>query len=122
MEHQSTSASCTLMEAAFHWADIPNLEDYNMHVSQRYLAPLFLAAALVAPVAIVAVPGPQEVSVQARVYDKDHKDYHEWNDNENRAWGRYLTENHHKSYEYSRANSKQQSQYWNWRHSHPDKD
>jgi len=112
------------MEAAFHRADIPNLEDYNMHVSLRYLAPFFLAAALVAPVAIVAVPVPvpQDARVQVRVYDKDHKDYHDWNDNENRAWGQYQTENRQKSYEFSRANHKQQSQYWNWRHSHPDKD
>jgi hypothetical protein len=25
-------------------------------------------------------------------------------------------------YEYSKANSKQQEQYWNWRYAHPDKD
>jgi hypothetical protein len=122
MEHQSTIASGTLMEAAFHRAEIPNLEKNNMNVSRRYLSPLFLAAALVAPVAIVAVPVPQDAKVQVRVYDKDHKDYHDWNDNENRAWGQYQTENHQKSYEFSRANNKQQSQYWNWRHSHPDKD
>jgi hypothetical protein len=93
-----------------------------MHVSHRYLAPFFLAAALVAPVVIVAGPVPQEAKVQVRVYDKDHKDYHDWNDNENRAWSRYQTENHQKSYEFSRANNKQQTHYWNWRHSHPDKD
>jgi hypothetical protein len=122
MEHQSSIASCILREAAFHQADIPNLEDYNMHASRRYFAPLFLAAALVAPVAMVAVPVPQDAKVQVRVYDKDHKDYHDWNDKENRAWGQYQTENHQKSYEFSRANNKQQSQYWNWRHSHPDKD
>jgi hypothetical protein len=110
------------MEAAFHRAEIPNLEKNNMNVSRRYLSPLFLAAALVAPVAIVAVPVPQDAKVQVRVYDKDHKDYHDWNDNENRAWGQYQTENHQKSYEFSRANNRQQSQYWNWRHSHPDKD
>jgi hypothetical protein len=93
-----------------------------MHVSNRYFASLFLIGALAAPVAIMAAAVPQEASVQVRIYDKDHKDYHEWNDNENRAWNRYNTENHHKSYEFSKANSKQQSQYWNWRHSHPDKD
>ena len=91
-----------------------------MHRSLRYLVPLFLTAALAAPVAIKGIPAPQEAHDQNRVYDKDHEDYHEWNDNENRAWQQ--SENHHKSYEFSKANDKQQSQYWNWRHSHPDKD
>jgi hypothetical protein len=63
---------------------------------------------------------PQAASVQVRVYDKDHNDYHNWDDNENRAWGVFLTQNHRKSHEFSTANKKEQSQYWNWRHSHPD--
>jgi hypothetical protein len=32
----------------------------------------------------------------------------------------YLTNNHQRHYEYSRANRRQQDQYWAWRHSHPD--
>ncbi len=35
----------------------------------------------------MAVSVPQEARDQNRVYDKDHKDYHNWDDNENRAWG-----------------------------------
>ena len=38
------------------------------------------------------------------------------------AWGVYLTENHKKPHEYKASNKKEQSNYWNWRHSHPDKD
>jgi hypothetical protein len=57
-----------------------------------------------------------------RVYDRDRKDYHNWNDNENRAWGQFLTENHRESHEYAKSNKKEQSKYWNWRHSHPDHD
>jgi hypothetical protein len=91
-----------------------------MHRAHRYIASLFLTAALAVPVSIMAVPVPQ-ATVQVRVYDKDHKDYHNWDDNENRAWGRFLTENHKKSHEFSKANKKEQSQYWNWRHAHPDK-
>jgi hypothetical protein len=56
-----------------------------------------------------------------KVYDKDHKEYHNWDDNENQAWGRFLTENKSKPHEYSKASSKEQSQYWNWRHANPDK-
>jgi hypothetical protein len=122
MKHQSTVASGRLMAAALHEADILNLEDYNMHFSRPYLTLLFLTAAIAAPVAFTAAAVPQEASVQVRVYDKDHKDYHNWDDKENKAWGQYQTENHQKSYEFSKANQKQQSQYWNWRHAHPDKD
>jgi hypothetical protein len=91
-----------------------------MHRTHGYIASLLLTAALAAPVAIMAVPGPQEASVRVRVYDRNHKDYHNWDDNENRAWEHFLTENHRNSHEYSRSNKKEQSQYWNWRHSHPD--
>ena len=91
-----------------------------MHRLHHYLAALFLTAAVAAPVSMLATPAPQEAGVQVRVYDKNHKDYHNWDDNENRAWGAYLTENHRSPHEYARANKKEQSQYWNWRHSHPD--
>jgi hypothetical protein len=91
-----------------------------MHHAHRYIASLFLTAALVAPVTILAAPAPQEASVQVRVYDRNHKDYHNWDDNENRAWGQYQTEHHKKSHEFSKANNREQGQYWNWRHAHPD--
>ena len=90
-----------------------------MHRTHRYMSSLFLAAALATPVAITAAPEPQSASVQLRVYDRDHKDYHNWDDKENRAYVQYRSENA-EAHEYSKASKKQQSQYWNWRHSHPD--
>ena len=93
-----------------------------MHRSHHYLASLFLTVALAAPMSILAVPVPQEAGVQVRIYDKQHKDYHNWDGNENRAWNQYLSENHRESHEYSRSNKREQSQYWNWRHAHPDND
>lgn len=108
------------MATAIPKADIQNLEDYNMHLSHRYIASLFLTAALVAPVAIMAAPAPQEANVQLRFYDKQHKDYHNWDDNENRAWGQYLTQNHRNSHQFSKASKRERSKYWNYRHSHPD--
>ena len=127
MRHKSTGSRCTVMAAAIPNADILNLEDYNMHRPHRYIASLFLTATLAAPASIMAVPVPQEAHDQKeardqnRVYDKDHNDYHNWDDNENHAWGQYLSENHKKSHEFAKANKKEQSQYWNWRHAHPDK-
>jgi hypothetical protein len=91
-----------------------------MNLSHRYIASLFLTAALVAPVAIMAAPVPQEARVQLRVYDRQHKDYHNWDDNENRSWRQYLTTKHRNSHEFSKASKRKQSNYWNYRHSHPD--
>ena len=90
-----------------------------MHRSHHYLASLFLTAALAAPMSILAAPAPQEASVQVRVYDRNHKDYHNWDGKENRAWNQYLTENHRDSHEYSKSKKREQSQYWDWRHAHP---
>ena len=91
-----------------------------MHRTHRYIASLFLTAALAAPVSVMAAAAPQEVGVQVRVYDKNHKDYHNWDEHENHAWGVYLADNHRHTHEYSHASHKEQEQYWNWRHSHPD--
>jgi hypothetical protein len=92
-----------------------------MQIANRFIATLFLTAALGAPVAIAAAPAPQ-ARVQVRVYDRNHKDYHNWDDHENQSWGAYLSENHKKSHEFTKANRKEQSEYWNYRHSHPDRD
>jgi hypothetical protein len=111
------------MVAANPTADNLNLgEDYNMNLAHRYVTSLFLTAALAAPAALLAAPAPQEDRDQHRVYDKQHKDYHNWDENENRAWGQYQTQHHKSSHEFSNANKREQSQYWNWRHAHPDKD
>jgi hypothetical protein len=87
-----------------------------------YISSLLLAAALAAPVAIMATPGPRDDGVQIRVYDSRHKDYHNWDDRENNSWGIYLTNNHKKNREFSKSSRREQSNYWNWRHSHPDRD
>ena len=102
----------------FRHADTLNSEDHTMHRPHRYLASLFLTASLAAPLSLMAAP--QAVGVQVRVYDRSHKDYHNWDDHENRAWAQFLVENHRNSHEYKRANRREQSEYWTWRHAHPD--
>jgi hypothetical protein len=101
---------------------ISDPEDYTMQRSYRYIASLFLAAAIAAPVSIMAAPAAQEASVQIRVYDRDHKDYHNWDDREDRAYRGFLTERHETYREYNKQKHKTQSQYWKWRHEHPDHD
>jgi hypothetical protein len=108
--------------AAILKADSLNLEASNMHLAHRYIASLFLTAALAAPVSIMATPKPQEVGVQVRVYDRDHKDYHNWDDREEHAYRGYLAERHENYRAYEKQKHKDQRHYWNWRHSHPDHD
>ena len=97
------------------------LETTDMHLANRFVAALFLTAALAASVSIVAAATPQ-ASVQVRVYDSHHHDYHNWDAREDHAYRRYLAKRHEEYHEYSTWHHKEQQNYWNWRHSHPDHD
>jgi hypothetical protein len=98
------------------------MEDYRMRITNCVISTILLAAAFVVPAAILAAPVPNDDGVQVRVYDAHHKDYHNWDDRENHAWGVYLTDNHRKAHEFKDANRREQNNYWNWRHAHPDHD
>jgi len=89
-----------------------------MHVARRYLGAFVLTAALATTASVVPVRAAQDV--QVRVYDSGHKDYHNWDEREDHAYRRYLSERHEDYREYSKLKEKQQRDYWNWRHSHPD--
>jgi hypothetical protein len=101
---------------------ISDLVDYIMRPIDRYIGSLFLAAAIFAPTLAVAEAKAQEASVQVRVLDRDHRDYHNWDDHEDRAYRRYLGEQRRTYREYNRQHQRVQRHYWNWRHSHPDRD
>jgi hypothetical protein len=93
-----------------------------MHRTHRYVSALFLTAALAASGSAVAAATPQQASVQVRVYDSNHHDYHNWDDREDHAYRSYLVERHEEYRPYEKRNRRQQRDYWNWRHSHPDHD
>ena len=89
----------------------------------RYFSPMLVVGALAMPIASKAMSGPQEDhdrDHKNRVYDREHKDYHNWDENENRAWIRFNTENHRETHEFAKANRREQAEYWKWRHEHPD--
>jgi hypothetical protein len=88
----------------------------------RSIGLFVLAGAILAPAAIIAAPGPQEAAVQVRVYDSDHRDYHNWDDREDRAYRRYYTEQHKTYREYNKQRAREQRNYWKWRHNHRDQD
>lgn len=79
---------------------------------------LLAAATLAAPLfSSAATPRPQD---DRGIYDREHKDYHKWDDGEDRAWRRWLAETHRKEHEFAKADRKEQAEYWKWRHGHPD--
>ena len=57
-----------------------------------------------------------------RYEDKAHNDAHEWNEHEDQAYRRYLQERHEKYHDFAKAKRREQEEYWNWRHAHPDED
>ena len=91
-----------------------------MNRTCRLVASLCLTALLAAPLAVIAAPKPQ-AAVSVRIYDKDHKDYHNWDSHENEMWGQFLVENKRKNHEFAKASQKEQAEYWKWRHDHPDR-
>jgi hypothetical protein len=103
------------------------LKENDMHRGYRYLSSLILTATLAAPVAMMAAASPQDRKDQEnrqgennkRYYDKGHKDYHNWDSNEDQAYQRYQTE-HHEKRAFVQLNTRQQSVYWKWRHTNPD--
>jgi hypothetical protein len=62
----------------------------------------------------------QAQSVDVRVYDSHHRDYHNWDDHEDRAYRRYLAEKRYEYREYQRQSHRRQEAYWQWRHHHPE--
>ncbi len=63
-----------------------------------------------------------QVGVSIRIYDRDHKDYHNWDDREDRAYRVYLNEHRRDYVEYKHLKKNEQRDYWRWRHEHPDHD
>jgi hypothetical protein len=84
----------------------------------RFLSFLIVTAAVLLPVSTRAAVGPQgtKATVQVRVYDRSHKDYHVWDDQEDQTYRKYLSDNHQTYRPIAKLNSKQQSTYWNFRH------
>jgi len=108
-------------------------EENEMQSGHKYLFSFFvLTGALAAPSAMNAVPKPQDNGRQEehrrddndrnRFYDRHHKDYHNWNDNEDRSFRVYLGERHREYHPFVELKVKEQNAYWNWRHRHPDHD
>jgi hypothetical protein len=78
------------------------------------LSAFLVGATLLAPVAMRADDHPR------RYYDRNGKDYHTWNDHEDRAYRIYLGEQHRDYVDFGKARAPQQQEYFKWRHEHSD--
>jgi hypothetical protein len=90
----------------------------------RYLGSLLLGAALIAPVGIRANNNPgddrREDARERRYYDRDHRDYHLWDDREDGRYRHWRAERHEAYRPFYKVKRAQQRAYWKWRHEHPD--
>jgi hypothetical protein len=80
----------------------------------RILGGLLLGAALIVPVAVKAGEDNR------RYYDRDGRDYHQWNSQEDHAYRVYLGEQHQPYVEFRKVKPVHQQEYFKWRHGHPD--
>jgi hypothetical protein len=76
------------------------------------LSAFFVGAALLVPTATNAA--------DRRYYDRDRRDYHTWDNQEDRAYRVYLEEQHRTYLQFQRNKATQQREYFKWRHDHPD--
>ncbi|MFZ1011332.1 MAG: hypothetical protein WAN65_31130 [Candidatus Sulfotelmatobacter sp.] len=87
----------------------------------RFLNAALLGAALVVSTAIAPAMLLAE-SDSVTYHDKAHNDDHEWNGQEQKAYGAYQKQYHQKDNDFSKQSPKNQQAYWNWRHQHSDAD
>jgi hypothetical protein len=84
----------------------------------RFLGGIFLSVALVSPVVFpVAMKAEHHIK---RYYDRDARDWHEWNEAEERAYRRYWEDRREAHRNWERLRREEQRNYWRWRHGHPD--
>lgn len=88
----------------------------------RLFVSLCLGASLIAPLALQARDDHDHDKKERRYYDREHRDYHAWNDHEQAAYRHWLMEERReREYrDYGRLNRERQAEYWRWRHEHLD--
>jgi hypothetical protein len=85
---------------------------------RRAISTFAMCAAVLGGLALTPSIATAQAGVELKFYDRSHKDYHQWNGDEDRMYHQYVTDHHMKYREFSRMSKKQQDAYWRWRHSH----
>ena len=82
----------------------------------RFLNAALLGAALIVPIAVA--PLTLRAEDGKTYHDKAHNDDHQWNANEDKAYGVYVKDNHRKNTSFVKLKVNDQQAYWGWRHEH----
>ncbi|MBV8207846.1 MAG: hypothetical protein JO041_13715 [Acidobacteria bacterium] len=97
-----------------------------MKASLKYFGSVLIMGALMAPCGALAQDRDHDKDHDRdrkdRVYDRAHRDYHNWDENEDHAYRRWLDGRHEQYRDFNQLNASQQRAYWNWRHKHADMD
>jgi hypothetical protein len=87
----------------------------------RFWNAALLAAALLVPIAVAPTALRAQEHPAGRTYhDKKHNDDHEWNGQEDKAYGVWTKQTHRKSTDFAKLKVNDQQAYWGWRHEHSD--
>jgi hypothetical protein len=78
------------------------------------LVGLLMAASVIAPVAVLA----DDHHGEKRYYDRAGRDYHYWNDGEDRQYRAYLVEQHRVYVPFVRVKVRRRQEYFTYRHKH----
>jgi hypothetical protein len=94
-----------------------------MHRGNRWIASLFVSAALVVPIGAMATPRPQDdherqerEEHERRMYDQEHRDYHQWDEHEERMYREWLRQRNFAYIDFDQLTPRDQRAYWHWRH------
>jgi hypothetical protein len=84
------------------------------------LGGLLMAASLIAPVALLADHDDHrdDHRGEKRYYDRDSRDYHYWNDGEDREYRAYLVEQHRVYIPFVKIKVRERNEYFKYRHEH----
>ncbi len=80
---------------------------------RRYISTFILGLALAAPFAAVAKDNHER-----RYYDRDRRDYHEWNEREEQAYRHWQQQQWREYRDWNHTPRTRQREYWRWRHQH----
>ena len=91
---------------------------------RKFMGALLLSGVLMSPMVMRADDHDRDHDrdrVRIRVYDPYRRDYHEWNENEDRAYRHWLEAERHREYrDWKHMSKREQREYMRWRHEHSD--
>ena len=90
------------------WREINDVKHFLI------LGGLVMSAALLAPVAVMA----EDHHGERRYYDRDGRDYHYWNADEDQRYRAYLVEQHRVYVPFGRVSVRHRREYFRYRHEH----